>query len=126
MSQISNSILKASLHIICFCVTIYFTQKCVRDYLRDEDVTQLEFRKFNQDENSIYPSITYCMKYPIINYKQFWGLNTPEELKQAREDYMDFALGKKEVNVSDRLAYDDITVKMEDYLKRFSMAMGNT
>ena len=125
MSQISDSILKAFFHIICLCITIYFTQKCVRDYLRDEDVTQLEFRKFNQDENSIYPSITYCMAFPIIHNQQIWRSNTAEEVKQARKYYMDFALGKKEVNVSDRFEYDDITVKLEDYLKRFSMTMGN-
>ena len=127
MSQISDSILKAFFHIICFCVTIYFTQKCVRDYLRDDDVTQLEFRKFNQDASSIYPSITYCMAFPITwDIKQFRGSNTAEELKQARKDYMNFALGKKEVNISDRLEYDDITFKLEHYLKRFSMTMGNT
>ena len=126
MSQTRDSIVKAFLHIVCLSITIIYTRKCINDYLKNEDVTQVFYRKFHEDKHSVYPSFTHCMAYPILHGSKIWGNYSSKDPKEARKDYRDFLLGQKQIKGYDRIDYDDVTSKLEWFLVRFGMKMGNT
>ena len=123
MTQQTHSILKACFHILCLCVTVYLTHHCVKDYLRNEDVTQIEYRRFHQNEQLVYPSITYCFANPIMGGHKIWGKYSLDSNQPVR-DYKDFIRGKNTQEFSD-IDYDEVTMKLEDYLIQIEVKLEN-
>ena len=55
-------------HIICLISTAGLVFRCLHQYHKDDDTTQLEYRKFHDDDKSIYPSISICFRtYSLID-----------------------------------------------------------
>ena len=46
--------------VICLITTGSLVVRCIRKYARDEDTTQVEYRKFHDGKESLYPSIAIC------------------------------------------------------------------
>ena len=55
------SVLQKIFHIILILCTIGTIYHCLEDYLQDEDVARVNFKKFNIDENDRYPTISLCI-----------------------------------------------------------------
>ena len=51
--------------VACFLSTGMLVVKCIVTYLSNEDVTRVEFRKFHEMDDSVYPSTTFCYKHPL-------------------------------------------------------------
>ena len=61
----------ALFHAVCFGVALILVGRCVRIYYVDEDVSQVEYHDFHDSKDHIYPSISMCIKNPILEPK-YW------------------------------------------------------
>ena len=55
-----NIILYYIFHVLCLFSTACLIAKCIHQYLQDNDMSQVEYRKFHDMEGSIYPSVSLC------------------------------------------------------------------
>ena len=74
-------------HLIILFVTIILITDCLRQYKLDEDATKVAYQRFNEDEHSNYPSVTYCIGYPI-KWGDIWEGYGSDEVSKIRNEYM--------------------------------------
>ena len=56
----------ALFHAICFVAAVILVARCVHIYFKDEDVSQVEYHDFHDGKDNIYPSVSMCIKNPIL------------------------------------------------------------
>ena len=68
----AKRILNYAFHLICILGTFFFVGRSLYLYLLDEDTTQVEYYQFHGDNGSIYPSISFCLRFPITLKDDPW------------------------------------------------------
>ena len=129
-----QSWLKYAYVIILVSATIALGIDCFKDYLKDEDVSLTEYKKFNhEDQDNVYPSVTFCIENPFISKK----------LEDIYDDinitsYKNFLGGKSWDDRLLQIDYDNVTVSLDDallgvrmnlfkdFLRRYSYGHKNT
>ena len=113
-------VLQALYHTVCIFSVLGLTGWCVHRYMKNEDATELSFKKLHNSEEDIYPSITLCFNRPFLEnqlhkYDPGLTINT----------YKEFLSGKaknKKWNVTYRdVKYDNVTITLEDFLADLSV-----
>ena len=62
MKRFQKSKLLLSLFkIVCMLLTVSFVSYNIHLYSEDDDLTEVSFKMYNQDEESIYPGMTICI-----------------------------------------------------------------
>ena len=46
---------------LCIIATICLVSYVIHQYIKDEDLTEVSFKKFHEDKESIYPEISICL-----------------------------------------------------------------
>ena len=119
-----NKSVKVVFHLIILLVTIILITDCLRQYALDEDATKVAYQRFNENEHSNYPSVTYCTGYPI-RWGEIWESYGNDEVSKIRNEYMKYISGDNtEIKFSD-LDYDKVTVKLEDFLHTITAELSN-
>ena len=54
-------------HLICSISAFSLTCWCIYKYMKDEDVSLVNYKRYHSDKNSIYPSLTLCFNNPFLN-----------------------------------------------------------
>ena len=98
-------------HLLCGIVTVGITVYSVYQYRLDEDVSRIEFKKFNSHKDHIYPTITLCFPKPFVEVK----LATYGEGING-SSYANFLRGNLWDERMANIDYDDVSLKIEDYL----------
>ena len=83
----------------------------IYEYTLDEDISRIEFKEFNSDEDHIYPTITMCITNPLLEKKliQYGNdINT--------KTYTDFINGDLWNERMASIEYDDVSIDFESYL----------
>jgi hypothetical protein len=107
-------------HFICSIAAFGLTCWCIYKYMKDEDVSLVSYKRYNSDENSIYPSLTLCFNNPFINEKLKGvgnGINTTTYVKFLKGLYWD----KRMV----RIDYDNVTLDIERYIEEAKIVLSN-
>ena len=105
---------KAKIHVVCgvalCCLTVLIIN--VYEYILDEDISRIDFKEFNSNENHIYPTVTMCFTKPLLEDKLMkYGLNINSK---TYNDYINGDLW------DDRMAsidYDDVSIDFDSYLQ---------
>ena len=115
-------------HIVCLSVTAALIGRCIQKSFLDEDETLVEYRKFNADDDMIYPSISLCIHHPYhIFFGNIWNEFsdkntsdvTPKDRIFIRNNYLWFLRGKFDNNLTKlmhRVDYDAVSTDLEPYL----------
>ena len=95
----------------CIIATLYTTIDQFRNYFNIEDQTIVAYRRFNEIETDIYPSLTLCWTMTIIE----------EKLRRYRStvnatDYARFLAGVVWDENMLSVDYDNVTPALEDYV----------
>ena len=53
--------------IFCHFLTIWITCWCFHKYMKDKDVSHVNYRRFHDDSDSLYPSLTLCFNNPFLD-----------------------------------------------------------
>ena len=65
----NRTILQITFHAVCVLATIGLAIKCLFDYFRNENVSVVEYHKFQQNSFSGYPSFSLCFINPFLEDK---------------------------------------------------------
>ena len=111
-------------YFLCICCAIYFTVQCIQHFMLDEDVTKIEYRKFHEDTEAIYPSITYCIKNPVVSKDNdlIWKKYGDKDPKELRNDYIKYLSGLESSDVFSEKDYDIITKQLETFVEEVVIA----
>ena len=98
-----------------FCVlgTAVMIWHCLHNYMKDGDVSSIQFRRFNEDEDAVAPSISLCFNDVFLE-------NKLQEIGEAINSitYRSFLQGKTQDNRMAQIDYDNVTIDMNNYLDR--------
>ena len=92
-------------------LTVAFVSYNIHLYSEDEDLTEVAFKMYNQDEESIYPGITICIDKPFETYKlkKFGkGIN--------KTAYKQFIQGRLWDERMLKINLDSVVIDIKDYL----------
>jgi hypothetical protein len=111
-------------HGICIGVVIILIFWCIREFRYDKDVTDVEFKEFHKTSDDIYPSITFCRKWPFIleklaKYDRDLTITEYKEFLRGKPTVSGFFLNKKKWDPNWlNIDYDDVTLSLEDVLSK--------
>ena len=98
----------------CYLATISLLSYCVHMYIKNDDVSEIVYKEYNDDSQSPYPSLTLCFKLKI-NLTKFELMNN-QGYQISGSSYLNFLMGRywdeKMLNIS----YDEVTESLKDYL----------
>ena len=107
-------------HILCSISAFSLTCWCIYKYMKNDDVSLVNYKRYHSDKNSIYPSLTLCFNNPFINDKlQSFGdgVNITTYSKFLKGLYWD-----KKMNQID---YDNVTIDIENYIIEIKVVVAN-
>ena len=117
---------KAVFHVSCLCIVIVLVTGCIFQYLRDDDFTMVEYKKFNN--KSTYPSFTYCFQWPILGAwsPKPWKKFGNEDVNSIRNDYLNYLEGRdvEDANFTES-DYDQLSKKLEDFMPMVEAGLEN-
>ena len=102
------SIVNRSFLLICVVTTVALTIFCIYQYSRDEDVSLISFKKYHEDEDSIYPAITLCFT-DYLNGSAF-----KDNVSEA--EYKKFMKGLSWSHEMSKIDYDDVIIDINEYI----------
>ena len=103
--------------ILCLIATCFAVFRCFQTYLKNEDVCLVSFKRFNDNPDQIYPTITICILNPIQQEKLDRFGNGSYDVTSFNK-YLKGELENKEF---EKHSYDDATVNLEDYLLNYKV-----
>ena len=99
--------------IICILAALRLTIKGVSKYLKNEDLAQVDYRKFHESPKDMYPTITICLHGLLIfssSKLSSIGVGINETT------YSMFLMGKHWDERMVRIDYDNVTIDIDDYI----------
>ena len=97
--------------LLCNMLAFSLTCWCFHKYWQDKDVSHVNYRRFHDGDDSLYPSVTLCFNNPFLG----------ERLREIGDGinittYVEFLEGKRWDERMAGIDYDNVTVELEDYL----------
>ena len=113
--------LKLVFSVVCFLATVHFVIECFKTYLKNEDVCLVSFKRFNENADQVYPTVTICISNPIQQKKLKsvgkGNYNASSFTQHLQGHYVD-----EELNNVD---YDEVTVDLNEYLMDYKVSIPN-
>ena len=106
-------------HCMCLVITLGMASLCVLKFLKNENLSSLDYKKFHQNKSDhYYPSITLCVMNPFLSHK----------LKKYGQDinissYSYFLQGLYWDDRMPDVDYDNVTVSIFDNLETIGLGM---
>ena len=110
MKRILWKIFQIFFHLSCLFATLFCTYKCYLKYQRDDSSFQIDFKRFHEEKEDVYPSVSMCFSMPFLQEK----LSAHAGVITA-EDYSNYILGLKGGENLQLLNYDDIVLQKHDF-----------
>ena len=123
-----TSIMTKPFHFLCIISAISAITYCLYRFMLNEDMTSIEFRRFDGIGNNIYPVISLCFSEPgifnILELNRLVGYKSSERKNAKR--YLDFLEGKiwskKYLNVS----YESVSVDIGQIIDNVKVHSSDT
>ena len=83
--------------ILCVITTLGLGSYVIYQYILDEDLTEVSFKKFHEDEESIYPEISICLTDAYLDdelKKKGEGINSNSYRKFLNGELWDEGMAK--------------------------------
>ena len=123
MNSSKKNILRKFFLVICIFGALILTINCIREYILDQDVTHIEYKKFHEESDRIYPSITLCFTKPFVE-------NKLKQIEITIDTYTDFLSGENHNNTSWNsslldIDYDNVSIHLMDHLHNIKFNLLN-
>ena len=102
----------------CFCISsvVILIIWCLYVFYLNEDIARITIKKFNSDENSVYPSISFVLLSPFVDEKfKKYG---PRVNATAYKLFLQGQLWSKELASVD---YNEVSIDMKDYFSGYDI-----
>ena len=98
---------------VCILAALCLITKGLIKYWKNDDLSQVDYRRFHASEKDIYPSLTICLHGLLIF--------VPSKLKTIgtginEKTYSSFLMGKHWDERMVEIDYDNVTVNIEDHI----------
>ena len=106
-----NTLILSLFQLVCIVLTVSIITYNIILYSEDEDLTEVSYKMYNQDEESIYPGITICVDKPFQSDKLLAhgdGIN--------KTTYEKFLRGRLWDDRMLKINFDSITIDIKEYL----------
>ena len=117
MQQLLFNVLLACYQIALIALTIFTLILGIEIYSKNRDVANIDFRKFNKDQDSRYPTFTMCFGSPMKenSFQKFnnTGINSTT--------YSEFLKGNIWNDVMATIPFDDVSLNIEDHINSISV-----
>jgi hypothetical protein len=113
--------LTASFSLACTFFTILCVVKGIQKYLLNEDICLVSFKRFNQNSEQVYPTITLCFTSPIQEEK-IHNLSNGQHNVLSYKRYLQGYFRDDQLNSID---YDDVTMDLEEYMLGYQVMLLN-
>ena len=104
----------------CVVATIALITNCFRNFWLDKDTSQITFKTYNADKDSIYPSVSICFDWPFWN-----GNSNRSEVVIDAIRYSQFLSGSLWDPAFLNIDYDRVTVDLESYVSSINIDYSN-
>ena len=102
------SVVNRSFLLICVITTVVLTIYCIYQYSRNEDVSQISFKQYHEDEDSIYPAVTLCFT-DYLNRSLFKD-------GFSEKEYKNFMKGNSGADEMWEIDYEDVIIDINEYI----------
>ena len=92
---------------VCLMATFAMNILCIKEYLKNDDVAEIDFKKFNTADGLIYPTVSVCITNPIRKKKL---ISFGKEIDVER--YRKFLLGDYWDTRMLNIDYDNVTTPL--------------
>ena len=107
----SDKLVLSLFRFVCKMLTLSLVTFNIILYFEDEDLTEISFKMYNQDEESIYPGITICIDKPFDNNKlEKFGEGSNKTM------YTQFLQGRMWDDRMLKINFDSVVIDIKDYL----------
>lgn len=107
----SNTVFLSLFRLVCIVITASIIAYNISLYSQDEDLTEVSYQMYNQDEEGIYPGITICVATPFRNKElEMYGARI------NKTTYGNFLRGRLWDDRMLRVNFDSVTMDIKDYL----------
>ena len=105
---------------ICVVATIILNVLCVSQYLKNDDLCEIDFMRFKSHKDRIYPSVSICLTNPFIERKlSQYGKGI------TIKKYRDFLYGDLWDPRMLYIDYDNVTTPMIDNVIQYGLQYPN-
>ena len=66
MASVDGDILKLSFKFVCIFATVFMIGFWIAKFRKNDDVSVVEYKEFEEFEGSIYPEVTICIVNPFL------------------------------------------------------------
>ena len=101
-------IVKYCFNIACFSAALGMTSFWIYKYFKDEDLSQVNFKAFDEFPQGQYPLISFCVWNPFIESRLKAYNITPES-------YIEILKGDKLYNGTDKIDFNSVTIDLADF-----------
>ena len=95
---------------LCAAASFGLMVYCLLKYLKNKDISIVDYKKFNSEVDYIYPAVSLCFEAGIID-----NFTTANGKEISKEDYISFLDGGHWDDDFLSIDYDEVTTKIEDY-----------
>ena len=97
---------------VCMIVVIGYGAISIRDFIQNDDVCEVSFKRFHSDKESIYPSFTICLNTTFVEERLQKISSTINS-----SSYESYLAGRRETNEHlKNIEYNDVVLKAEAFL----------
>ena len=106
-----NTLVLSLFQFVCVITTASIITYNIILYSENEDLTEVSFKMYNQDEESIYPGITICIDKPF-------QANKLEKFGEGinKTTYENFLRGRLWDDRMQKINFDSVIIDIKDYL----------
>ena len=104
--------LKYTYCIFCVLCAALLSIWCIYHYFLDEDLTQVNFKRFHEEKEDIYPSISLCFMNPYLP-EMFGNIH---KTNISLNEYLQFLQGNRWKPEILTIDYHEVTLDIKKYL----------
>ena len=99
---------------ICYLATFSLLGFCLYIFCKDEDISEVIYRKYGDNSASLYPSFSFCVKQDENYVDQDMIQNYSKELNSS--SYLSHLVGSIENDEMYNISYNEVTKSLLDHL----------
>ena len=96
----------------CYLATISLLGFCLYIYIKDEDISEIIYRRYGENAVSLYPSFTLCIQLEENNMNQDILMNYGKDLNSST--YLSFLGGSISNEKMNNISYNEVTKSLLD------------
>ena len=101
-------------HYICWIATLIIISYCIYIFSLNKDLCTIDYTPYNEEENDMFPVVSFCLKNPICEDK----LKTYNSTYNV-SSYIDFLDGNWYDPGMIKIDYESVLKNLSDYIEPF-------